>query len=116
MLKTQALHGVVQLNIDAQIVGIEFELIAGADGGLLIDSKPQPRNMAIDLDLPVMVVRRLGAKINDAKRRRYMIGTAHQAEASWGLCRARTGAKASRCCKVVGTSAVAVSMVASARP
>ena len=52
VLEAQPLHGIVELDVDAEIVGIELQPIAGRQP-LLLDVEEQGRDLAIDLELPV---------------------------------------------------------------
>ena len=64
MLETQPLHGVRQLDVDAEVVGIELELIALEQAAVLVDVHRQRRDVACDVQLPVPVTRRIGLKID----------------------------------------------------
>ncbi len=66
MLEAQPLHGVGQLDVDAEIVGIQLELIAFEQAAILIDVHGQRRDVACDIQLPVPVARRIGLKIDVA--------------------------------------------------
>ena len=62
MLEAQPLHGVGQLDVDAEIVGIQLELIALEQAGILVDVHGQRRDIALDRQLPVPVARRIGLR------------------------------------------------------
>ena len=64
MLEAQPLHGVGQLDIDAEIVGIQLELIALEQAGILVDVHGQRRDVAVDVELPMPVARRIGLEID----------------------------------------------------
>ncbi len=64
MLEAQPLHGVRQFDIDAEIVGIQLELIALEQPGILVDIHGQRRDIVSDVELPVPVPRRIGLKID----------------------------------------------------
>jgi len=64
MLEAQALHGVVQFDIHRQVVGIELELVARLQGVALVDVERQDCDRRIESQLPVVIARRLGAKID----------------------------------------------------
>ena len=51
MLEAQPLHRVVEFDIDAEIVGIELELIALEQPAGLIDVHGQIGDLAVDLEL-----------------------------------------------------------------
>ena len=64
VFETNPLDSVIKLNIDAQIIGIELELVAFAQPAVLIDFHRQRRNrrtLPVDLQrpVPVLVGRRL---------------------------------------------------------
>ena len=64
MLETQPLHGVRELDVDAEIVGIELELIALEQPAVLVDIHGQGRDIAIDGELPVPVALWIGLEID----------------------------------------------------
>ena len=64
MLEAQPLHRVRQFDVDAEIVGIELELIALEQAGILVDVHGQRRDLAVDVELPVPVARRIGLEID----------------------------------------------------
>src|SRR5439155_18122089 len=64
MLEAEPLHRVGQFDIDAKIVGIQLELVAFEQPAILIDVHSQRRDLAIDLQLPMPVARRIGLKID----------------------------------------------------
>ncbi len=64
MLETQPLHGVGELDIDAEIVGIELELIAFEQAAVLVDVHGQGRDVAVDGELPMPVALRIGLEID----------------------------------------------------
>ena len=64
MLEAQPLHRVGEFDVDAEIVGIQLELIALEQPAILVDIHGQRRDVAIDIQLPVPVARRIGLKID----------------------------------------------------
>ena len=64
MLEAQPLHRIGEFDIDAEIIGIELELIALEQPAILIDVHGQRRNIARDIQLPMPIVRRIGLKID----------------------------------------------------
>jgi hypothetical protein len=66
MLEAQPLHHVGELDVDTEIVGIQFELIALEQPAILVDIHRQRRNVAFDIQLPMPVARRIGLKIDVA--------------------------------------------------
>jgi len=65
MLEAQPLHRVRQFDVDAEVVGIQLELIAFEQSGILIDVHGQRGGVAIDRELPVPVARRIGLEIDE---------------------------------------------------
>src|SRR5690606_105755 len=53
-----------ELDVDAEVVGVELELVAVEQGGIRIDVHDEPGNRAVELEPPVPVARRLGLKID----------------------------------------------------
>ena len=79
MLEAQPLHGVGQLDVDAEIVGIELELIALEQAAVLVDVHGQRRDVAVDRELPVPVARRIGLEIDVFRAaREHAIFTGHE--------------------------------------
>ena len=64
MLEAQPLHRVGEFDIDAEIVGIQLELIAFEQPAILVDIHGQGRDVAFDIQLPMPVARRIGLKID----------------------------------------------------
>ena len=64
MLEAQPLHRVVELDIDAEVVGVELQFVAVEQSAGLIDIHDQIRDVAIALDAPMAVARRLGLEID----------------------------------------------------
>ena len=64
MLEAQPLDGVGEFDVDAEIVGIQFELVAFEQRALLIDVEQERRDIAVDLELPMAVARRIGLEID----------------------------------------------------
>ena len=64
MLEAQPLHGVRKFDVDAEIVGIQLELIALEQAGILVDVHGERRDVAFDAQLPVPVALRIGLKID----------------------------------------------------
>ena len=64
MLEAQPLHRVVELDVDAEVVGVELELVAVEQAAGLIDVHDQIGDLAVELDAPVAIARRLGLKID----------------------------------------------------
>ena len=64
MLETQPLHGVSQFDVDAEVIGIQLELIALEQPAILVDVHRQRRDVACDVQLPVPVTRRIGLEVD----------------------------------------------------
>jgi hypothetical protein len=64
VLEPQPLHGIVELDVDAQVIRIEFELIAFEQAGILVDIHDQLGHLAIELELPVAIARGLGLEVD----------------------------------------------------
>ncbi len=58
VLEPQPLHRVVQLDVHAEVVGVELELVAGAQAALLVDVHGEGRDRAVDGEPPVLVALR----------------------------------------------------------
>jgi hypothetical protein len=58
------LHGVAELDVDAKIIGIEFELVALEQARILVDIHDQLGHVAVELELPVAITRGLGLEID----------------------------------------------------
>ena len=70
MFEAQPLERVGKLDVDAEIVGIELELVALEQPALLVDVHQQRGDVAVDRELPVPVARRIGLEIDP----RYAVG------------------------------------------
>jgi hypothetical protein len=70
VLEANALQRVVQLDVDAQIVRIELELVARLQAGVFIDVEGQRRGRAVDRKLPVAIALRRGIEGNDRVEQR----------------------------------------------
>ena len=55
MLEANAVERVGKLDVDAEIVGIELELVAGLERCVFRDSQRQRRDRAIEGELPVSI-------------------------------------------------------------
>ncbi len=64
VLEPQPLHGVGEFDVDAEIVGIQLELVALEQAAILVDVHGERRDVAFDGNLPVPVARRIGLKID----------------------------------------------------
>ncbi len=59
-LEADAIDGVVELDVDAEVVRVELELVAGAQAGVLVEVGKQRRQRPVELELPVLVAGGLG--------------------------------------------------------
>ena len=64
MLEAQPLDGVGQFDVDAEIVGVELQLVALEQRALLIDVHHERGDVAVDLEPPMAIARRLGLEID----------------------------------------------------
>src|SRR6266496_3415226 len=60
VLEAQPLHGVVQLDVDAEVVGVQLEGVTGVQAAVLRGVQRQGRHRAVDRQLPVAVATRIG--------------------------------------------------------
>ena len=67
MLEAQALERVGELDVDAEIVGIELEQIALEQAAVLVDVHGQRGDVAIDRELPMLVAGRFGLEIDECR-------------------------------------------------
>ena len=66
MLEAQPLHRVVQLDVDAEVVGIELELVVAEPAGL-VDVHDQVGDVAVVLDAPVPIARGVGLVVDHVR-------------------------------------------------
>ena len=64
MLEADALYRVVQFDVDAEVVGVELELVAFADAAVLGDVQGQRGDGAVEGELPVPVAGRFGPVVD----------------------------------------------------
>ena len=67
MLEAQPLHGVGEFDIDAEIVGVQFELVPLEQAAVLVHVHGQSGGIARHIELPVPVFRRLGLEIDKGR-------------------------------------------------
>ena len=60
VFKADALDGVVELNVHAEVVAVELELVAGAQTGVFIKVGFEGGHCAVKAEFPVLVLRGLG--------------------------------------------------------
>ena len=59
VLEAQPLGGVVELDVDAQVVAVHLQLVARHDAAVLGDVQPQVGDLPVDVELPVPVAGRV---------------------------------------------------------
>jgi len=64
MLEPQPLHGVVELDVHAEVIGVELELVAGHEATVLPDVHGERGHAPVQGELPVPVAGRLGAEVH----------------------------------------------------
>ena len=64
MLEAQPLHRIIQLDIDAEVVGVQLQLVAGREAAILVNIHRERRDRPIEAQLPVAIFCGLGAKID----------------------------------------------------
>ncbi|MNT46965.1 hypothetical protein D3C72_1836410 [compost metagenome] len=66
MLEADALQGVVQFDVHAQVVGIQLQLVAGTQAAVFGHIHGQGGDRTVECQAPVAVLRGLGPEINPA--------------------------------------------------
>ena len=64
MLEAQPLDGVVQLDVHAEVVGVELQLVAGPEAAVLPHVHGQRGDAAVEAEPPVLVSPRLGPEVD----------------------------------------------------
>src|SRR6185437_623503 len=64
MLEAQPLDGVGQLDVDAEVVRVELELVAGAQAAILVHVHRQVSDAVFGRELPMLVAVGLGAEVD----------------------------------------------------
>ena len=64
MLESEPLQGVGELDVDAEIIGIQLELIALEEPAILVHIHEKVGDLAVDRQFPMSVFRRLGGKFD----------------------------------------------------
>ena len=64
MLEAQALHGIGQLDVHSQVIGVELQDVARMQGCVLLDVQDQAGGLPFDLQTPVPVALRVGLERN----------------------------------------------------
>ena len=69
VLEADALQCVVQLDVHAEVIRVELELVSGADACVFVNGQRQRGHCAIEGQFHVLVLGRFGPVINDWVRR-----------------------------------------------
>jgi hypothetical protein len=69
VLEADAIDRVVQFDVDAEVVAVELQLVAGTDAGILVDVQAQRGDRPVELHRPVAVARRLDAVVDGLEGR-----------------------------------------------
>ena len=64
VLEANALQGIVQFDVHAQVVRVQLEFVARANAGVFIDVELQRGNFALELERPVLVLAGIGLVID----------------------------------------------------
>ena len=64
MLEAQPLHRVVQFDIDAEVVGIELQLVARREPAVFVDVHRESRDRPGEAQPPMPIRGRLGSKVD----------------------------------------------------
>src|SRR2546428_6076029 len=64
MLEAQALDGVVELDVHAEVVRVELQLVAGREPAVLLDVHGQRGDRSVESEPPVLVPGRLGSELD----------------------------------------------------
>src|SRR5204862_106697 len=64
MLEAQPLHGVGQLDVDAEVVGVELELVAWPETRILVHIHGEIGDAVLCCELPMPVAGGLGAEVD----------------------------------------------------
>src|SRR5262249_20047354 len=74
MGEAEPLDGVGELDVDAEVVGVELQGVARPEAGVLVHRQTEHRDAVADLEPPVPVARRIGPE-----RRRHVGAVGHPA-------------------------------------
>ena len=72
-LEADAVDGVVELDVDAEVIAVELELVARAQAGVLVEIGEERRHRPVELELPVLVARRLGLIVDPVEAVRHAL-------------------------------------------
>jgi len=65
MLEPHPLHDIGQFDVDAEVVGVQLQLIALEQAAILVDIHDQGGDRPVIVHAPVAIARRIGAKVDD---------------------------------------------------
>ncbi len=83
VLEAQSLHGVVQLDVDAEVVRIQLQLVARDEAALLVNVHRQRRDRTVEREPPVPVVGRVGPELDERVRLDRQAGHESSSSALW---------------------------------
>ena len=69
MLEAEPLDGIRELDIDAEIVGVELQRIVAGDAAILVHVERERGDVAVDGEAPVAVLVRMGPEVDHRPRR-----------------------------------------------
>ena len=64
VFEADPVHGVVQLDIDPEVVAVQLELVAGAQAGIFVEIRDQRRHRSVEGEFPVPVAGGVGLVID----------------------------------------------------
>ena len=65
MFEAEPLDAIVEFDVDAEVIGIQFEFVARPQPAGFVDIHDDAGDIAVDFDTPVAVTIRMGPKIDD---------------------------------------------------
>ena len=83
MLEADALDGVGELDVDAEIVRVQLQPVVGREAGVLLHVHRQRRDGAVERQLPVDVTRGIALEV-DRRHRRGLARELHGAQSTFG--------------------------------
>src|SRR5258706_1381608 len=64
VLEPDPVERIVQFDVDAEVVAVELELVAGPDAAVLGNVEGELRQLAFEAELPVAIAGRVGSVVN----------------------------------------------------
>ena len=84
VLEAQPLHGVGELDVDAEIIGIQLELVALEQAAILVDIHGKRRHLAVDRQLPMTIAGGIGLEIDERlASREHAVFPGHESPLRW---------------------------------